>query len=161
LLRVDKQHMGLLLWSLILVPLAGCLVALWQRMKFAADQRHAAQAATAPCRLAKSYDPRLIAGLPEPARRFFNFVIEPGTPLSHVVEITMHGELSLGSKDAPDYMPIRATQVLAAPYGFVWDVQGGKGLMRISGSDGMLDDRSWTRFWLTAMQITCAPRSAG
>lgn len=144
--------MSIVLWSLFLILLAGCFVALWQRRKFAADQRYTAHAAQALLNRAQppraAYDPRLVAELPEPARRFFNFVIEPETPLRNVVEITMQGELSLGTREAPDYMPIRATQVLAAPNGFIWDVNGGMGLIRIAGSDGMVDDRSWTRFWL-------------
>ena len=37
---------------------------------------------------------------------------------------------------------------MAAPDGFVWEIHGGKAEMRICGSDGMLRDRSWTRFWL-------------
>jgi hypothetical protein len=94
-----------------------------------------------------AYDPELVAGLPEPARRYFNFVITPGARLAHVVELDMAGELSLGSKDAPNYQAMRAQQVLAVPDGFVWRVRAGNGLTRFDGSDGFAGERSWTRFW--------------
>jgi hypothetical protein len=89
----------------------------------------------------------LVAGLPEPARRFFAFTISEGAPLFTVAEIEMQGQFSLGTKDAPNYTDMRATQVLAAPEGFVWKVTGGSGLMRMSGSDSA----KWTRFWLAGI----------
>ena len=93
------------------------------------------------------FDPAMIDGLPEPARRFFRFAIEPGTPLYTVAEISMHGELSLGDKAEPNYMPMRAEQVLAAPRGFIWKVRAGDTIW-FSGSDGANQGTSWSRFWL-------------
>jgi len=143
--------MQLLLWPLI-VAVAGAIAFALQRRRAAADEREAQQAWSellAPSvALPGRFDPAMLAGLPEPARRFFCFAIAPGTRLGTVVELTMAGELSLGSKDDPKYLPMRARQVLAAPQGFVWQVEAGAGLMRITGSDGMLGNRSWTRFWL-------------
>jgi hypothetical protein len=98
--------------------------------------------------LPERYEPSLVAGLPEPARRFFHFAIQPGTRLSSVAQIRMQGELSLGTKEKPGYQLMRAEQVLAAPHGLVWQLQAGQGLMRITGSDTMVGARSWTRFWL-------------
>lgn len=126
---------------------------LWQIKKFAADARDAADARRDLLKSAvegtpPTYDPQMVAELPEPARRFFNFAIVPGTPLKSVAEITMAGELSLGTKQEPNYLPMQARQVMAAPHGFVWEIEAGKGAMRFSGSDGMLGERSWTRFWL-------------
>ncbi|MCI1191478.1 hypothetical protein MOJ79_06445 [Calidifontimicrobium sp. SYSU G02091] len=82
------------------------------------------------------------------ARRFFRFAIAPGAPLARVAQIEMGGEIGLGTRDAPGYQPMTARQILAAPEGFVWRVEAGSGLMRMAGSDGMVDDRSWVRFWL-------------
>jgi hypothetical protein len=34
------------------------------------------------------------------------------------------------------------------PYGFIWILIIDSGLMRVPGSDALVDDRAWTRFWL-------------
>ena len=123
-----------------------------QLSRWASDQKAAQQAwdellgSRVP--LPERFDLVLVAGLPEPARRFFNFAIQPGTRLGSVVEIRMEGDLSLGTKQDPAYQPMRAEQLLAAPHGLVWNVRGGSGAMRMSGSDGMVGNTSWTRFWL-------------
>ncbi len=91
-----------------------------------------------------TYDSSIVAGLPEPARRYFNFMIEPGTRLYAAVELDMAGEIGLGTKEAPNYRAMSAQQILAPPHGLVWCLKSGP----ISGSDGALPGRSWTRFWL-------------
>lgn len=90
------------------------------------------------------YDPAMIAALPEPARRYFNYTIQPGAPLHRVAEIEMTGEIGLGTKDAPNYRPMQARQILAPPHGLVWILKAGM----LSGSDGAMPEASWTRFWL-------------
>jgi hypothetical protein len=97
---------------------------------------------------APRFDPAMVAGVPEPARRFFLFAIAPGATLHAAVELETAGELSLGNKQAPNYMPMRARQILAGPRGFVWMLKAGSGLMRMAGSDGYFDGEAWTRFWL-------------
>lgn len=87
------------------------------------------------------YDPEMVAELPEPVQRYFNFTIAPGTPLYPVVEINMGGQFSLGSKDSPDYQAMKAHQILAAPHGFVWRLDL-PGRIPVSGSDS----GNWTRF---------------
>jgi hypothetical protein len=59
----------------------------------------------------------------------------------------MEGEFSLGNKAEPNYMPMRAEQILAAPHGFVWQVRAGDRVW-FSGSDGASGGTSWSRFWL-------------
>jgi len=54
-------------------------------------------------------------GLPEPARRWLTHAIAPGTPLWSSVELTMHGEIRLGT-----WRPFHARQILAPPAGFIW-----------------------------------------
>jgi len=98
-----------------------------------------------------TFDPSLVANLPEPARRFFTATIEPGTPIRTVAEISMHGELSLGSKEDPAYLPMQACQLLAPPFGFYWHVNAGRGFMSFMGSDGSFANNSWTRFWLAGL----------
>lgn len=85
-----------------------------------------------------------VADLPEPVRRYFTFSINEGTPIRSVVQLEMKGELSLGTKEDPNYRPMTASQTLAAPFGFVWQLSSNG----ITGSDGVLIDKSWTRFWL-------------
>ena len=94
------------------------------------------------------FDRAMVADLPEPARRFFLFTIRPGAPLHGVAEIRMGGEIGLGDKENPNYLPMRAQQIIAPPHGLVWKLDAGEGLMRISGSDGFEGIRSWVRFWL-------------
>lgn len=136
---------------LVVLLVAGVAVA-WQVSRSAADRRDVqrawAELERRPVRLPDRYAPDMVAALPEPARRFFRFAIQPGTPLASVVELEMTGELSLGTREAPGYQPMRARQVLAPPYGLIWDLEAGSGVMRITGSDGMVDDTSWTRFRL-------------
>ena len=87
------------------------------------------------------FAPEMIAGLPEPARRYFGFAIRPGTPLFRVAELDMEGKFALGDKDKPGYQPMVARQILAAPEGFVWAMRT-RGGLPVSGSDS----GRWTRF---------------
>ena len=87
------------------------------------------------------FDPEMVAGLPEPARRYFSYTIQPGAPLLPVAVIEMTGEFSLGTKEDPRYQPMEARQILAVPEGFVWSMRT-RGGMPVSGSDS----GSWTRF---------------
>jgi hypothetical protein len=87
------------------------------------------------------FSAEMVAGLPEPARRYFGYTIRPGAPLLPVAEIDMRGQFSLGTKDAPNYQPMEARQILAVPEGFVWAMRT-RGGMPISGSDS----GHWTRF---------------
>lgn len=110
--------------------------AVWRRLKTRAGG------------LQGTFEPSLVAGLPPPAWRYFLYSIRPGTPIRTVAEIDMHGELGLGTRRDPNYQPMRARQILAPPYGFVWRVRAGRGVMRFSGSDGADTSSSWSRFWL-------------
>ena len=92
----------------------------------------------------RRFDPAMVAELPGPARRYFAFTIDEGAPIADAVEVDMHGQIGLGDRDDPQFRPMRARQLLAPPFGFVWQLEAGA----LSGSDGMVPDRSWTRFWL-------------
>lgn len=89
------------------------------------------------------FDPDMVSGLPEAARRYFSYVIAPGTPLLPVAEIEMKGMFSL---NPPDYLPMEALQILALPYGSVWKMRL-RGGMPVSGSDS----GEWTRFRLLGL----------
>jgi hypothetical protein len=124
---------------IVVVGLAG-----WRALDRRADQTAWERLTAAQAGNTTTFHASMTAGLPEPARRYFNFAIAQGTPLYTTVEIDMAGEIGLGSKDAPGYRRMSARQILAPPYGLVWKVKTGS----ISGSDGALPDKSWTRFWL-------------
>ena len=95
-----------------------------------------------------TFDAAMVAGLPEPARRYFLFTIKPGTAVSRIAEIRMRGEIGLGSREQPNFMPMRAHQIIAVPDGLVWNLRAGRGAMHFGGSDGICGRQSWTRFWL-------------
>nr|WP_136249757.1 DUF6544 family protein [Ningiella ruwaisensis] len=90
------------------------------------------------------FDLSLIEDLPEPAQRFFKYAIAEGTPLHNYTEVSMTGQLALGTKKPLKYSDMKATQILAAPHGFVWSVS----MKLFVGSDGLYKNFSWTRFWL-------------
>lgn len=90
------------------------------------------------------FDLSMIKNLPEPAQRYFRYSIKEGAPLVLAVAIDMHGELGLGTRDQPKYNAMKARQILAPPFGLVWELKSGA----ISGSDGATPNASWTRFWL-------------
>ncbi len=126
----------LVILGLALIVLAA--LRLWDER---ADRLEWARLATSQPASPALYDPVIVAGLPEPAQRFFNFAIAPDTPLLNVAEIDMEGEFSLGTQENPNYRPMDARQILAAPLGFVWKAKM-SGAVPMSGSD----TGSWTRF---------------
>jgi len=93
------------------------------------------------------YDPAMVAGLPEPAQRYFNFVIRPNTPLSTVARIDMAGRFGMGDRHKPNYLAMQAEQVLAPSKGFVWKMRARVGALGLSGSDS----ERWTRFWVAGL----------
>jgi hypothetical protein len=135
----------LVLFLVVVLPIL--LMQVWRKMDEQADAASWTQLASAASGTLRVFDPAMVQALPEAARRYFLFTIAPGTPLHTVSEIRMHGEIGLGSRERPNYMPMRARQILAPPYGFVWRLEAAAGIRRMSGSDGMVEGRSWTRFW--------------
>ena len=134
-----------LLWFLIAAVVFVLAALILWHAKDKADERKAwARLVELGRRETAFYDPALVADLPEPAQRYFNFAIRAGAALRRVAEIDMTGELGLGTPQAPGYQPMQAFQILAPPYGLVWKLKAGF----LSGSDCALPEASWTRFWL-------------
>lgn len=83
------------------------------------------------------FDPEMTRDLPEPARRWLEHAIRPGTPLSPAALLRMHGRIRLGS-----WRAFRATQILRPPHGFIWAADARfaglpvRGFDRFSGGDG-------------------------
>ena len=126
---------------LVIMGLSVILLLLLRLWDEHADRKEWARLATLQSKNPSVYEPVIVADLPEPAQRFFNFAIQPGTPLLTVAEIDMGGEFSLGTRIKPNYQPMDAMQILAAPNGFVWKVNI-PGVISLSGSDTI----KWTRF---------------
>lgn len=139
--------MYLLVVLLIVIAVALAGLAGWHGADVLADRRVWRRLAGLQPLSARRFDASAIASLPEPAQRFFRFAIQPGTPLLETAEIMMEGDMGLGNRENPNYQPMRAAQIIAAPHGFVWRVSAGRWL-RIAGSDGAANGISWSRFWL-------------
>jgi len=79
------------------------------------------------------FDPAMVEGLPDPARRLLLWSIEPGTPLARTAEVSMSGTIVLDPARGP--IPMEAVQILTPPVGFIWSARTHGGLMRIRGYD--------------------------
>jgi len=142
---------GLILIAGLCLLVAVAALWFWRLSDIRADRQVGATLSAMQPARPDLFDPAMVAGLPEPAQRYFRFTIRPGTPLYTVARITMAGQFSLGTREAPDYMAMTARQVLASPEGFVWSMAARRGVMRISGSDAAVGGESWTRFWLMGL----------
>jgi hypothetical protein len=127
--------------------LAGLVLSAWRLLDHWADRKAMRELVGAQLAQSPVFAAEMVADLPEPARRYFLYTIEPGTPLATVARIRMAGRFGMGDKGNPNYLDFEATQVLALPSGFVWKMHARRGLMRLSGSDS----QRWTRFWLMGL----------
>lgn len=132
---------------LVLLALSAVGLRAWRLSDHRADAGAAARLLAGQVRAPARFDPAMVGGLPEPARRFFVYAISPGTPLRTTARIAMAGRFAMGTKADPAYLDMTAEQTLAVPAGFVWRMSAQRGLLRLSGSDS----ESWTRFWLMGM----------
>lgn len=89
--------------------------------------------ATAPTR-PERFTPALVAGLPEPARRWLCHAIAPGTPLWNSVELEMHGRIRLGR-----WRPFTAHESITPARCFVWAAQSRMFGLRLGGYDRYQD----------------------
>ncbi|GIW71238.1 MAG: hypothetical protein KatS3mg102_0780 [Planctomycetota bacterium] len=64
------------------------------------------------------FEPTMLAGVPEPARRWLLHAIEPGTLLANSVELELRG--ARRPEPTSGWRSFHAGQVLAPPAGFVW-----------------------------------------
>lgn len=127
--------------------MVGLTLSAWRHFDHRADREAINRLVSVQPARPANFDLSMIADLPEPARRYFLYTIEPGTPLYKVANITMAGRFGIGTKAKPNYLDMTANQTLAMPDGFVWKIHARRGPMGLSGSDS----ESWTRFWLMGL----------
>ncbi|TVP46944.1 MAG: hypothetical protein EA350_06170 [Gemmatimonadales bacterium] len=104
------------------------------------------------------FEPGMVEGLPEPARRFLLQAIEPGTPLARSVDVSMEGTIVLDPERDP--LPMLAVQVLSPPDGFIWSARTTGGLMRIRGYDrysGGEGEMRWKLFGVIPVMRATGP----
>lgn len=113
-----------------------------------------------------AFDPASIRDLPEPVQRFFLHTIKPGTPLYQSAEIMLRGEFSFGPREnssgtsVSNYQALLARQVLRAGTGMIWEAKIGSGLTLWQGSDGLIDEYSWTQFaWRNLFPVALIQRN--
>lgn len=115
-----------------------------------ADQKLRAVLLAASAPVVPPFVPEMLSDLPEPAQRFYRFVLQPGTALRTTALIRMGGKLGLGAKERPKFQQMKATQILAPPHGFLWQ-------MRLAGppwvtlSDAYGPEKSWSKLWLLGL----------
>lgn len=145
------------MWKLVLLALALLAVAVvaaaywsYRQASSAAELAFAtigSHAQTEP----DAYDPSMVADLPEVAQRYFSHAIEIGTPLHTTVQLQMQGQFLLGSPQDHQTYAMTARQILAPPSEFVWIPTLRSGLIRITGSDALVEGEGWTRFWINSL----------
>ncbi|WP_349677078.1 DUF6544 family protein, partial [Marinobacter sp. UBA2498] len=81
---------------LILVVAATVALWFWRQADHNADQAAMARLAALQPASPQRFDLSLLEGLPEPARRYFRYTIQPGTPLYTVARISMTGKFGMG-----------------------------------------------------------------
>lgn len=87
------------------------------------------------------YKKEMTIGLPVPARKYFEFMVDEGTVIKRGSCLSMNGVFSLGVTGKPKYRKMVARQVISFPRAFIWLARIGP-LSLISGSD----TESWSRF---------------
>jgi len=137
----------LLVLAALLVPLAAGVVLLrWRSRARVEEAWGSVESLRAPSRSTDRFDPSMVEGLPEPARRYLLHSIAPGTPLASSVHLTMPGEMRLAADGPP--LPMESEEVLVAGRGYVWRARVGRGARRILGYDRLLDGEGEMRWWL-------------
>jgi hypothetical protein len=91
-----------------------------------------------------AFDPATLADLPAPAQRLLGRALPSGVALSTTVELSMEGEIRLGSR----WFPFTAEQILRAGEGFVWSPVVGGRLVRFVGADLLTADDARMEFRL-------------
>lgn len=94
------------------------------------------------------FDPDSVADLPDPARRYLEHAVEPGTRLARGVDLVQAGSFRPGDR----WRPLVARQRIAAGQGFVWRARVRvPPVAWVGGTDFYLDGRGGQRFFLCGL----------
>ncbi|MCB9476223.1 MAG: hypothetical protein H6685_05075 [Deltaproteobacteria bacterium] len=125
---------------------AGLVLRLWRasdRTEFAGHWTDLWDDATQDGRL---FDPFMVDGLPEAARRYLLWAIEPGTPLATRAHLPSSGEFC--PKPGGEWWPMTCEGIYAGPRGLAWRASIGKGAMRIEGMDVYAGGEGSMTIWM-------------
>lgn len=101
------------------------------------------------------FKPEAFAHLPEPARRYLEHAIAPGTILANAVRLRMHGEIKLGN-----WFPFEAEQVISLSRGMIWAATVKMFGLPVKGSDRFIDGEGgmkWKLLGLIPMVTAAGP----
>jgi hypothetical protein len=82
----------------------------------------------------KAFDPQDYKQLPEPARRYMEHSIAPGTPLAAAVRLEMHGEINLNR-----WLPFQAEQIIRWDRGMIWKAKVKMAGLPVKGFDRVIE----------------------
>lgn len=107
-LPVESAMLETIALIVAVLAAAGLSLTAWHWSDTRADQEAWRNLLSIPSPHSKGFDPAMVADLPEPARRYFTYMIAPGAPLYSAMMLDMRGELGFGDKDEPGYrLPTR------------------------------------------------------
>jgi hypothetical protein len=89
------------------------------------------------------FDPAMLEGLPDPARRYLARALAPGTVPAGSARVVMRGRFRTGT----EWIPASATERLS-PDGFLWDAAMNKGGAPVRVWDGLGPDGGVSRVWM-------------
>ncbi|KKB86797.1 hypothetical protein VW29_00630 [Devosia limi DSM 17137] len=142
----------IVLLVIALVVLGGVAAAYWSYRQAVEETERAVAAIVGRAQTPLgAFQPSMVSDLPEVAQRYFNHAIKPGTPLQTTVQLQMDGKFLLGDRQEYQTYDMTAYQVLAPPSEFVWVPSMRSGLLRITGSDALVEGEGWTRFWINSL----------
>lgn len=105
---------------------------------------------------AGAFDPEMVAGVPEPGRRYLLHALAPGTPLAAAVRLEVHFRMRLRA-DSEIFTDLPGVETLAPPRGFVWSARARIGLLPVRVRDRYADGRGEVNIRaLGVLPVVCA-----
>ncbi len=92
------------------------------------------------------FQPALVAGRPETARRYLEHAIAPGTPLASAVRLRMHGQIKLKG-----WLPFKAEQVIVWNRAMIWRATVRMRGLPVSGWDRLVNGEGAQRWRLLGL----------